>query len=118
MTIQDSLHRLLQQKETLSELFYSLLFERFPQVKPYFEAVDMKRQGTLLTMALLIIERNHVCSYPAAESYLRYLGTRHLTRGIPLDTYPGFREALLETLRRVHGDDWGDDLAREWATAI
>jgi hemoglobin-like flavoprotein len=118
MTIQDSLHRLLQQKESAAELFYSLLFERYPQLKPYFEGVDMKRQATLLTMALLVIERNYVCSYSAAEAYLRYLGTRHQTRGIPLETYSAFRAALLETLQRVQGADWGEELAREWGAAI
>jgi hemoglobin-like flavoprotein len=118
MTIQDSLHRLLQEKESVAELFYSVFFERSPEVKPFFEGVDMKRQCTLLTMTLLIIERNYVCAYPAAESYLRYLGTRHHTRGIPLETYPAFRAALLETLARVLGDQWEEGLAKEWGAAI
>src|SRR4051794_6362505 len=111
MTLQESLHHVLQNKESVADLFYAVFFERFPEVKPHFEAVDMKRQGNLLTMALLVIERNHTCGYPATAAYLRYLGTRHQTRGIPLELYPAFRTALLETLARVHGDGWGEQLA-------
>jgi hemoglobin-like flavoprotein len=118
MNIQDSLHRLLQEKESVAELFYAVFFERCPEARPYFQDVDMRRQGMLLAMALLIIERNYVCAYPAAESYLRYLGTRHHTRGIPLELYPAFRESLLQTLGRVHGDGWDEALAKEWGAAI
>jgi hemoglobin-like flavoprotein len=78
----------------------------------------MSYQAALLTMALLVIERHHTASYPATETYLRYLGTKHQTRGVPKQLFPHFRDALLATLERFHGDYWDAGLAGQWKQAI
>ena len=118
MDIQQSLHRILEQKDTLADLFYLVFLERYPEVGSRFHGVNMKAQGTLLTMALMVMERNYSGSYPATALYLRYLGTKHHDRGIPREDYPKFRAAMLATLARFHSKDWNPQLARQWAEAI
>jgi hemoglobin-like flavoprotein len=50
--------------------------------------------------------------------YLKYLGTKHHSRGVEPDLYPKFRDALLATLEEFHGRDWDLLLARQWGEAI
>jgi hemoglobin-like flavoprotein len=118
MDIQQSLHRILEQKDTLADLFYLVFLERYPEVRHRFEGVDMGGQAALLTMALMVIERHYQGSYPATAMYLRYLGTKHHDRGIARRDFPKFRAAMLATLDRFHSKDWNPHLARQWAEAI
>jgi hemoglobin-like flavoprotein len=116
--IQESLHRILEQKETFADLFYLVFLDRFPELRKYFRGVNLKRQGVLLTMALLVIERNHSGSFPSTRQFLRYLGSKHHERGIPAAAYPKFRLAFLATLERFHSKDWNEQLALDWSEAI
>jgi hemoglobin-like flavoprotein len=118
MDIQQSLHSILERKDDVATGFYTVFFERYPEVVRYFAEVDLRHQRVLLTMALLIMERNYAHDYPSTAHYLRYLGTKHRGREIPPELYPKFREALLTSLAQFHGADWGPDLARQWAEAI
>jgi hemoglobin-like flavoprotein len=118
MDIAQSLHRILEQQETMADLFYIVFLERYPEVRHYFEGVNLKAQSVLLTMALMVMERHYAGSYPATEMYLKYLGTKHHDRGIPPELFPKFRDALLATLQRFHSSDWNPRLARQWHDAI
>jgi len=118
MDIQQSMHRILEQTDTLADFFYLVFLERYPEVRGHFEGVNMKAQVTLLTMALMVIERHYQGSYPATAMYLRYLGTKHHDRGIAREEFPKFRAAMLATLERFHSTDWNPHLARQWGEAI
>jgi hemoglobin-like flavoprotein len=118
MDIQQSIQRILEQKDTLADLFYLVFLEQYPEVRERFQGVNMKAQVALLTMALMVIERHYQGSYPATAMYLRYLGTKHHERGIARGDFPKFRAAMLATLERFHSKDWNPRLAREWAEAI
>lgn len=118
MNITESVDRVLRQEETMADLFYLIFLDRSPEVRHHFEDVDLDRQAVLLTMALLAIERNYAGRYPATANYLRLLGKQHQELGIAPELYPAFRNALLATLERFHGDDWGPELARQWREAI
>jgi hemoglobin-like flavoprotein len=118
MTIQESIHRILGQRETLADLFYQVFLEDYPEVRRHFDSINMREQSTLLTMALLVMERHYVGSYPATANYLRYLGTQHRQRGIPPELFPHFQAALLRALERFHGQDWSAELAAQWEEAI
>src|SRR5262245_20460207 len=106
MDIQESLDQILRNRENLAELFYAEFLDHYPEVRSHFEGVNLRRQAVLLTMALLVMERHYRCGYPATEMYLKYLGTRHHSRGVPVEQYPMFRGALLTALERFHGPDW------------
>jgi len=118
MNLQESLHTILAQSETLADLFYLVFLERYPEVRQHFQGVNLRQQGVLLTMALMVMERHDSGSYPATEMYLRYLGSKHHDRGIPRHLYPHFRDALLAALERFHSKDWGAELAAQWGGAI
>jgi hemoglobin-like flavoprotein len=118
MHIQESVHRILGRQEALADLFYLVFLDDYPEVRQYFEGVDLQYQAVLLTMALLVIERHYTAAYPATKAYLKYLGTKHQTRGVPEELFPHFRDALLVTLEQFHGSDWDAGLARQWKEAI
>ena len=118
MDIQESLHHILEQKESVADLFYVVFLERYPEVRRHFDQVNLKHQAVLLTMALMVMAQHYSHAYPATEMYLKYLGTRHQARDIPPDSYPKFRDALLATLAQFHGKDWDGRLEGQWCAAI
>jgi hemoglobin-like flavoprotein len=118
MDMHDSLQRIFVSKQVIGDLFYEALFARHPEIRPFFEGIDLRRQAVLLTMELSVIESYHRLRSPAVQLYLQYLGTKHQNRGIPPELYGSFRDTMLEVLQRFHGEDWTEELAKEWKTAI
>jgi hemoglobin-like flavoprotein len=118
MDIHESLEHVLRRQEIVADLFYAVFLDRYPQVRRFFEGVDLSRQAVLLSIALKVIEQHYMGGYLAAENYLRYLGTRHDDLGIPENTFPLFREAMLATLGQFHGNLWDEGLAEQWRRAI
>jgi hemoglobin-like flavoprotein len=118
MNIQDSLRRVLEERDTVATTFYEVFFERTPEARPLFDGVNMKHQAVLLTMALMVIERHHAHGYPSTALYLKYLGHKHHLRGVPPEMYPKWAEALLATLARFHGPDWDEEAAGQWRSAL
>jgi hemoglobin-like flavoprotein len=118
MDIQESLHRILEEKQNVAGLFYPLFLDRHPEARPYFKGVDLQYQAALLRVALIMIERHATHCYRATEMYLQYLGSKHHARGIPEEMFPPFRDALLAALEQFHGPEWGPALALQWRLAI
>jgi hemoglobin-like flavoprotein len=118
MNIQDSLHRILASQKIFGRYFYETFFAQCPEARKYFEGVNIERQAVLLTMALVVIEKQHSCPYLAAEEYLKYLGTKHHDWRIPKRLYANWSAAMLATLAQFHGDDWEASVSQEWQEAI
>lgn len=118
MNISQSLGLILESKDVFGDAFYDVFLTGCPDARQYFQNVDMKRQGVLLTMALTIVEHYYHNAYRAMETYLQYLGTQHLDRSIPKELYSHWTEAMLETLARFHGSAWDGTLAAEWKEAL
>ena len=118
MDIQESINRILDSEAVLGDMFYNTFLNRYPQVKQYFEGVNLQRQAVMLMMALLVVEQFETQKYPTTMRYLKELGAKHREWGIPPETYKYFRDALLDTLSRHLGDDWDDALALQWTSAI
>ncbi len=118
MRIEESLEQVLNSKQIFGESFYEHFFRDYPEVRPFFEHVNIERQAIQVTMALMVIERQHSQPFLAAESYLKYLGTRHFDRRIPKQLYPRWRANLLNTLKSFHGELWSDELAGQWSDAV
>ena len=118
MRIDESIDRILRSQDIFGEAFYDVFLRQFPEVQEYFHDVDMKRQSLVLTMAVSLIGQHHSRRYPATERYLRYLGTQHKKRGIPRDAYAKWRDAMVQTLQRFHGEEWTEELAAEWQAAF
>ena len=117
MDIHESLHQILAHKENLADRFYQVFFERYPEVRPHFDGINIRHQAEVLRMALMIMECHYTHAYPATEGYLKYLGSKHHDRGVGLELYPKFRDALLVTLEQFHGTEWNEGLAGQWHEA-
>jgi hemoglobin-like flavoprotein len=118
MTIEDSLQRVLEQRDNLAALFYEVFFDRHPEAKLLFKDVNLKYQTVLLTMALMVIERHYKNGYLATELYLKYLGHKHHRRGVPAEMYSVWIDSLLAALEKFHGRDWDDEAAGQWRAAL
>jgi hemoglobin-like flavoprotein len=118
MDMHQSFERILASKQVIGDLFYEALFTRHPEIRPFFEGIDLRRQAVLLTMELSVIDAFHRFRNGPARLYLQYLGTKHHHRGIPLELYSPFRDTMLEVLQRFLEGDWTEELATEWKTAI
>ncbi|MGI9517868.1 MAG: globin domain-containing protein [Pirellulaceae bacterium] len=118
LTITDSVNAILTSKDSFGAKFYECMFRGFPDLKMHFDSVDMHKQSVMVTTALTLIEKYYTHPNDAIRMYLQVLGTRHCDRQIPQDRYADWLDALLETLREFHGEDWNEDLAAQWADAI
>jgi hemoglobin-like flavoprotein len=118
MDIKESLDRILAQQEKVTDTFYTTFLDHCPDARSYFQETNMDRQSMNLSMALLVIECYSRSASPAARQYLHYQGTRHHDRGVPLEFYPHFQDALLRTFRRFHAMEWDADLEAQWRDAL
>jgi hemoglobin-like flavoprotein len=119
MDIQESLRQILEEAEDpLADRFYRVFFEQHPEMQRYFENVNLRFQGVMLTMALQLVAQNYESPQPAVEDYLRLLGHKHCVRGIPVEAYPLFQETLLDALAEFHGDDWDAQVEKQWREAL
>ena len=118
MKIADSLHNILSRNDLVTDLFYLTYFERYPDLSPQFDGVDMEQQAVLLRMSLTVIHQYYEYNYPAAEQYLLVLGYKHFLRDIPEDLYADWRDCMLDTLERFHEHEWNSELEQQWTEAI
>jgi hemoglobin-like flavoprotein len=118
MTIEDSLRRILDDRDGVAAIFYETLFDRVPEAKPFFKDVNLKHQTVLLTMSLMVVEKHYKSGYAATQLYLKYLGHKHNMRGVPSEMYPRWVESLLVALEKFHGRDWDAEAAGQWRAAL
>jgi hemoglobin-like flavoprotein len=118
MTIEESLRRVLEDRDGIAAAFYELFFERNPEARALFKDVNLKHQTVLLTMSLMVIERHYKNSYLATELYLKYLGHKHHQRGVPQEMYPKWVGSLLAALEKFHGADWDGEAEGQWRAAL
>ena len=117
-TLSESISDILDSDLRFGKAFYNNFFARHPQIEKHFAGVNMNRQAAVLTMTLLVIENYRSAQRAAMATYLRGLGAKHKEWNIPREMYEFFRDALLQTLADFHGEDWYEDLALQWDTAI
>jgi hemoglobin-like flavoprotein len=118
LDIAESIQHILCREEVVTDLFYDIFLDRHADVRQYFLGVNLSHQASVLRMVLLLIEQNYRQPTPAINQYLKILGYRHGQRKIPRELYPAFRDCLLETLSRFHGNDWSIALQAQWHGAI
>lgn len=119
VSLEQSLHEILgRSKDRLGDMFYRDFLEHYPELKPYFDKLDLHVQATMLMNALHVVVAHAGARHAAATEYLKILGHRHHQRQIPLDAFPKFTDSMLASLARFHGPDWSVELARAWRTAF
>ena len=118
MDIQESLSQILESKDEFGKLFYDQFLTQHPELRRYFESVDLQRQSVQLTTAMMIIERYCATPTPAVELYLQYLGTKHHDLGIAREEYPKWVATMCDVLKQFHGDQWDSQLESRWREAF
>lgn len=100
----------------MTQDFYTLLFERLPEVRALFPA-EMERQHRKVTATLaLVIENIHDTEGLAPR--LRELGRLHAGFGTLITHYPQFSEVLLATLARHRGPAWSAREHLAWSRLL
>lgn len=118
MQLDESLQRVLSDKQPVIQRFYDRFLLENPEARKLFVDVDLKKQALMLTMALIVTEAHSRDNYPAVEHYLHVLGDRHREAGVPRELFAPFRDCLIETIRERQVDDWDDSLTAQWRAAL
>ena len=118
MQLDESLQRVLADKDQVIHRFYSRFLSEQPSAVPLFDGVDLKKQALMLTVALIVAQAHSREDYPAVEHYLLVLGDRHREAGVPRELFAPFRDCLVETIRMSQPDEWDEDLANAWRAAL
>ncbi len=118
MQISESIQQIVSHEGLVTDLFYIKYLDRYPELRKYFEGVEMQQQAVLLKMALTVIQQYYDHRFPAAEQYLLVLGSKHDRRGIPRQLYSDWRDCMLDTLEQFHGNRWSAELEDDWTQAI
>ena len=118
MNISDSVNLILREKELLGGKFYDVFFSEFPEIKIFFDGVDMERQAAVLTTSLVLVETIYSKDGAALKPYLKHLGKQHQERDISAEDYDKWLHAMMKTLESYHGEDWNEPLAKQWSAAL
>ena len=114
--LQDSLKAVSHKGEDLVAHFYDTLFSRYPAVRPLFDGVRMPEQKQKLLRSLVLVVRN-LEKPEVLVPYLQGLGRMHVAYGAQDAHYDAVGECLLESLEKVAGPLWSDELKTAWADA-
>lgn len=118
MDLEASVEQLLHEKEAVIRRFYARFLRDCPAAEPFFAQVDLDKQASMLTMALMVVEAHARNQSPATQNYLHVLGDRHHDLGIPPELYADFHQTLLNSIADFHGADWSEGLRNEWDHAL
>ncbi len=100
----------------LVDRFCTLLFARYPQVRPLFPQ-DMSAQKSKLIAALRLTIRS-LRTPGALRQALLELGQRHARYGAEPEHYPLVRDTLLEVMEEISGATWSAQHAEDWTAAL
>ena len=118
MNISESVQAILSNEDLLSGKFYERFFAECPHMSHFFKGVDMQRQSSMLTSALVLVETTQSKNGAGLSPFLRLLGRQHEQRGISKGDFGDWTESMIRTLSDYHGEDWTDSLEHEWRGAI
>ena len=114
--IRNSFKVLARDLETHSQDFYEALFRHDPNLRSLF-GQDLERQGMKFMAALGAIVDNLANDEKNAPHYTD-LGRLHAERGVQPKHIEPMREALIDTLRSVLGEDFTPTLESAWREAF
>ena len=106
----------VERNPDLTQRFYEILFERYPQLAPMFPVGRRATQAQMLASALgAVMDHLEDASWLSAQ--LGSLGTKHVEYGVTEEMYGFVGDALLATLAEVAGADWTPALKQAWTDA-
>jgi hemoglobin-like flavoprotein len=115
--LRESFDLVVARSPRLTQRFYEILFERYPQTQSMFPPGRRSRQEAMLTEALVAV-LNHLEDAAWLTGTLRALGAKHVDYGVTDEMYGWVGDSLLRTLAEVAGDEWTPDLEAAWGAAF
>lgn len=113
--IRGSFNQVAPMADQAAALFYSLLFEADPSVKPLFKS-DLSQQGAKL-MKMIGTAVNNLHDLDTLVPVLQDLGKRHVAYGVAPAHYDTVGACLLRTLEKGLGEDFTPETKAAWAEA-
>lgn len=114
--VRASLASMLARDDDLVGIFYAILFERHPELRELFPR-DLEGVQCRMRAALAVcVARLHEPDTLAHE--LARLGRVHAERGVKPEHYALASAALVESMRRASGSEWGPELERDWRETV
>ena len=103
-------------RDEIVRIFYALLFQRHPELRPMFHHVDMTSQrtkfvGMIDTIIALRLEPRQVVQAAVA------VGERHVAYGVVREHYAPAGLVLLAAMEEVLGPAFTTELREAWAEA-
>ncbi len=113
--VQSSWTKVVPIRDQAATLFYRMLFEMDPALRPLFKG-DMAEQGRKLT-AMIGTAVSGLTDLPSIVPAVQELGRRHVKYGVKDAHYDTVGAALLWTLEQGLGPAFTPDVKDAWATA-
>lgn len=98
--------------EVAADMFYTRLFEVYPEVKPYFKG-EMKEQGRKL-MQMITLAVNGLDNLEPLLEPIKELGGKHVSYGVKAEDYDKVGETLLWTLEQGLKDEFTPETKEAW----
>ena len=102
------------ESDDLASQFYVYLFEHFPEFKPLFEGINMRRQYQMFVATLASVVDGIDRPDEVGQS-LRHLGRRHEGYRVSPEYYGRFGRALVDTIGIALGSGWSVELEEAWS---
>lgn len=110
--VKETWAQVLPIQETAADLFYTRLFDEYPEVRPMFKG-NMQEQGEKL-MKMLDLAVNSLDNVEALIEPLKAAGKAHKEYGVAEEDYQKVAASLLWTLEQGLGDAYTDDVKDAW----
>lgn len=114
--LRSSFELVVDRRPNLTERFYEILFQRYPQAKALFVRNSPASQQKMLTDALVAVMA-HLEDAPWLTTTLKHLGAKHVGYGVTDEMYAWVGDSLLATLAEAGGPYWTPALQKAWTDA-
>src|SRR5438045_1863942 len=110
--LRDSFDRVVSAGDRFPELVLARLFEKSPDVRALFpqDLTQLKHRFSR-TLHWLVA---HLHEPQKLRMALVDLGRQHQEYSVKPQHYPLFCEAAVEAMAMISGDDWNEELSRDW----
>jgi len=103
--------------DDLVSRFYQKLLNENPQLKVFFEGVDLTDQKKKLAASLALVV-NSLRKPELLKEALTNLGKRHQGYGVLPEHYPIVATTLLSVMQELAGELWTDEVETAWTAAL
>jgi len=112
-----SLDRLSGREPELVQLFYSLFFERHPEVTKLFGTHSLSEQEEMVRETLVSIMA-YIENEPWLQTNLDAMGRSHAQYGVEDDMYDWMVECMLDAVEQILGADGRNEYNLAWRNAL